>query len=80
MTYYGRWTYKFEEAARQGAEVFLSFTKQKGPATNTAFPEKARYHPIYTCSQLTATKLPVLIRDGSLQNQQILCSIFLDIK
>jgi len=23
MTYYGRWVYKFEEAARQGAETVL---------------------------------------------------------
>ncbi len=31
MTYYGRWTYKFEEAARQGAEAAL-IIHQSGPA------------------------------------------------
>lgn len=31
MTYYGRWTYKFEEAARQGAEAAL-IVHQTGPA------------------------------------------------
>ncbi len=31
MTYYGRWTYKFEEAARQGADAAL-IVHQTGPA------------------------------------------------
>ncbi len=31
MTYYGRWTYKFEEAARQGAEAAI-VVHQTGPA------------------------------------------------
>ncbi|MDN5863911.1 MAG: M28 family metallopeptidase [Gammaproteobacteria bacterium] len=31
MTYYGRWTYKYEEAARQGAEAVL-VVHQTGPA------------------------------------------------
>src|SRR6059036_224697 len=32
MTYYGRWTYKFEEAARQGAAVLSLFMKRPSPA------------------------------------------------
>ena len=31
MTYYGRWTYKYEEAARQGAQAPSSFMKQRRP-------------------------------------------------
>jgi len=30
MTYYGRWTYKYEEAARQGAEAVLIIHQDKG--------------------------------------------------
>lgn len=30
MTYYGRWTYKYEEAARQGAEAVLIVHQDKG--------------------------------------------------
>jgi Zn-dependent M28 family amino/carboxypeptidase len=47
MTYYGRWTYKFEEAARQGATGFLvihetapasyGWTTVKNSNTNTVF-------------------------------------------
>ena len=32
MTYYGRWTYKYEEAARQGAEAVLIIHETKPAA------------------------------------------------
>ncbi len=32
MTYYGRWTYKFEEGARQGARQACSIVHETGPA------------------------------------------------
>ena len=33
LTYYGRWTYKIEEARRQGAAGILLFTRPKAPPT-----------------------------------------------
>lgn len=33
MTYYGRWMYKLEEAARQGLRAYSSSTRTAGPGT-----------------------------------------------
>jgi len=38
MTYYGRWTYKFEEAARHGAKDVSLFTTRFPQATLITFP------------------------------------------
>jgi len=40
MTYYGRWTYKYEEAARQGAEGILIIHETKGAGYPWAVPRK----------------------------------------
>jgi Zn-dependent M28 family amino/carboxypeptidase len=39
MTYYGRWTYKFEEAARQGAKGCLIIHNQKGASYPFSVPQ-----------------------------------------
>ena len=41
MTYYGRWTYKFEEAARQGAEGVIIIHETKGAGYPWAIPRKS---------------------------------------
>jgi Zn-dependent M28 family amino/carboxypeptidase len=41
MTYYGRWTYKFEEAARQGAEGILIIHEAEGAGYEYTIPRKS---------------------------------------
>lgn len=41
MTYYGRWTYKYEEAARQGAEGILIIHETLGAGYTYAIPRKS---------------------------------------
>ena len=41
MTYYGRWTYKFEEAARQGAEGILIIHETEGAGYQYTIPRKS---------------------------------------
>jgi Zn-dependent M28 family amino/carboxypeptidase len=41
MTYYGRWTYKFEEAARQGAEGILIIHETEGAGYQYSIPRKS---------------------------------------
>ena len=41
MTYYGRWTYKFEEAARQGAEGILIIHETEGAGYKYTIPRKS---------------------------------------
>jgi Zn-dependent M28 family amino/carboxypeptidase len=41
MTYYGRWTYKFEEAARQGAEGILIVHETEGAGYQYTIPRKS---------------------------------------
>jgi hypothetical protein len=64
MTYYGRWTYKFEEAARQGAEGILIIHETEGAGYQYSIPEKALSHQGCTCKRQTATKLCVLLPVG----------------
>ena len=41
MTYYGRWTYKFEEAARQGAAAILIIHETLGAGYDYSIPRKS---------------------------------------
>ncbi|MBI5008568.1 MAG: M28 family peptidase [Bacteroidia bacterium] len=45
MTYYGRWTYKFEEAARQGAEGILIIHETEGAGYQYTIPRKSAISP-----------------------------------
>jgi Zn-dependent M28 family amino/carboxypeptidase len=45
MTYYGRWTYKFEEAARQGAEGILIIHEAEGAGYQYTIPRKSSISP-----------------------------------
>lgn len=45
MTYYGRWTYKYEEAARQGAEGVLIIHETEGAGYQYSIPRKSSITP-----------------------------------
>jgi Zn-dependent M28 family amino/carboxypeptidase len=45
MTYYGRWTYKFEEAARQGAKGILIIHETEGAGYQYSIPRKSSISP-----------------------------------
>jgi Zn-dependent M28 family amino/carboxypeptidase len=45
MTYYGRWTYKFEEAARQGASGILIIHETEGAGYQYTIPRKSSITP-----------------------------------
>jgi Zn-dependent M28 family amino/carboxypeptidase len=45
MTYYGRWTYKFEEAARQGAQGILIIHETEGAGYQYTIPRKSSISP-----------------------------------
>ena len=45
MTYYGRWTYKFEEAARQGADGILIIHESEGAGYKYTIPRKSSLSP-----------------------------------
>jgi Zn-dependent M28 family amino/carboxypeptidase len=45
MTYYGRWTYKFEEAARQGAEGILIIHETEGAGYQYTIQRKSSISP-----------------------------------
>jgi len=45
MTYYGRWTYKFQEAARQGAEGILIIHETEGAGYEYTIPRKSSISP-----------------------------------
>jgi Zn-dependent M28 family amino/carboxypeptidase len=45
MTYYGRWTYKFEEAARQGATGILIIHETEGAGYQYTIPRKSSITP-----------------------------------
>jgi Zn-dependent M28 family amino/carboxypeptidase len=45
MTYYGRWTYKFEEAARQGAKGILIIHETEGAGYKYAIPRNSAISP-----------------------------------
>jgi len=45
MTYYGRWTYKYEEAARQGALGVLIIHEPKGAGYEYTIPRKSSLNP-----------------------------------
>jgi Zn-dependent M28 family amino/carboxypeptidase len=45
MTYYGRWTYKFEEAARQGAKGVLIIHETEGAGYQYIIPRKSSITP-----------------------------------
>jgi Zn-dependent M28 family amino/carboxypeptidase len=45
MTYYGRWTYKFEEAARHGAEGILVIHETEGAGYPYTIPRKGSLSP-----------------------------------
>ncbi len=45
MTYYGRWTYKYDEAARQGAAAILIIHETVGAGYNYSIPRKSSVSP-----------------------------------
>jgi Zn-dependent M28 family amino/carboxypeptidase len=45
MTYYGRWTYKYEEAARQGAAAVLIIHETTGAGYDFTIPRKSSISP-----------------------------------
>ncbi len=45
MTYYGRWTYKYEEAARQGAAAILIIHETLGAGYDYSIPRKSSLSP-----------------------------------
>jgi Zn-dependent M28 family amino/carboxypeptidase len=45
MTYYGRWTYKYEEAARHGAEGILIIHETEGAGYQYTIPRKSSISP-----------------------------------
>jgi Zn-dependent M28 family amino/carboxypeptidase len=45
MTYYGRWTYKYEEAARQGAAGVLIIHEEEGAGYPYTIPRKSAISP-----------------------------------
>lgn len=45
MTYYGRWTYKYEEAARQGAAGILIIHETKGAGYSYTVPRNSSVNP-----------------------------------
>jgi Zn-dependent M28 family amino/carboxypeptidase len=45
MTFYGRWTYKFEEAARHGAEGILIIHETEGAGYQYSIPRKSSISP-----------------------------------
>lgn len=45
MTYYGRWTYKYEEAARQGAQGVLIIHETKGAGYDYSVPRHSSLSP-----------------------------------
>lgn len=45
MTYYGRWTYKYEEAARHGAEGILIIHESEGAGYQYSIPRKSSISP-----------------------------------
>ena len=45
MTYYGRWTYKYEEAARQGATAILIIHETLGAGYDYSIPRKSSTSP-----------------------------------
>ena len=45
MTYYGRWTYKYEEAARQGAAAVLIIHETAGAGYDYSIPRKSSLSP-----------------------------------
>lgn len=45
MTYYGRWTYKYEEAARQGATAVLIIHETVGAGYDYSIPRKSSISP-----------------------------------
>ncbi len=45
MTYYGRWTYKYEEAARQGAAAIIIIHEPEGAGYDYSIPRKSSISP-----------------------------------
>ncbi|MRR19621.1 M28 family peptidase [bacterium] len=45
MTYYGRWTYKYEEAARQGAAAIIIIHETVGAGYDYSIPRKSSISP-----------------------------------
>ena len=62
MTYYGRWTYKYEEAARQGAKAVFIVHESAPAAYPWGVVESSNTGTKYTLmdNNLNASKLPVM--------------------
>ncbi|NRD73908.1 M28 family peptidase [Shewanella sp. VB17] len=62
MTYYGRWTYKYEEAARQGAKAVLIIHETAAAAYPWGVVENSNSGSKYTLidDKKNATKLPIM--------------------
>jgi len=51
MTYYGRWTYKYEEAARQGAAAVIIIHEPVGAGYDYSIPRKSSISPGFYMEQ-----------------------------
>ena len=60
MTYYGRWTYKFEEAARQGAEGVLIIHETEGAGYQYTIPRKSSISPRLSMQSADSNKTECL--------------------
>ncbi len=58
MTYYGRWTYKYEEAARQGAAAILIIHETRGAGYDYSIPRKSSLSPGLFMEQPEGGALP----------------------
>jgi len=56
MTYYGRWTYKYEEAARQGAEGVLIIHETEGAGYQWTIPRKSSISPRFYLQSADSNK------------------------
>ncbi len=56
MTYYGRWTYKYEEAARQGAEGILIVHETEGAGYPYSIPRKSSVTPRFYMQDADSNK------------------------
>jgi len=58
MTYYGRWTYKYDEAARQGAAAVLIIHETLGAGYDYSIPRKSSITPGLYMEQAEGDTLP----------------------
>jgi hypothetical protein len=74
MTYYGRWTYKFEEAVRQGAAGVLVIHETAPAGYPWDVPRNGAGHHSSTSASLTTRRSALHSRGGSRTKRPCACS------